>query len=87
MLRRQEQILMCLEGQKECFDYDMTETLGQPRATVSAALSKLVSRGEVVMCHSIRFENDRPIGGVRCRLASHLPTVAPGQRQAGGRKV
>ncbi|MGA8146274.1 MAG: hypothetical protein WB870_01700, partial [Gallionellaceae bacterium] len=47
---------------------DIAMATGISLAKVHLHLSELTAKGEIMSCHSIRFEKGKKIEGIRCRL-------------------
>jgi hypothetical protein len=43
-------------------------------------LGELAAAGEIVTCHTIRFEKGKQVEGESCRLAGFAPKAAPGRK-------
>jgi predicted ArsR family transcriptional regulator len=75
-----KEILQYLKTHGEQLDTEIAKAVGISLANVRLHLSELAAKGEVMSCHSIRFENGKKIEGIRCRLAGYIPPVAPGRK-------
>lgn len=73
-------ILQYLETHGERLDAEIAAALGLSLATARTRLSQLAASREVMVCHSIRYEQGRPIEGIKCRLAGFIPPAAPGRK-------
>ena len=74
------EILQHLRSHGQQFDTEIAEATGMSLANVRLHLSELAASGEIVACHSIRFEKGEKIEGTVCRLAGHVPAAAPGRK-------
>ncbi|MGA8147059.1 MAG: spermidine synthase, partial [Gallionellaceae bacterium] len=74
------EILQYLKTHGEQLDTDIAMATGISLAKVHLHLSELTAKGEVMSCHSIRFEKGKKIEGIRCRLAGYIPPAAPGRK-------
>ena len=74
------EILKFLKSRGERLDSEIAQATGIPLAKTRIYLSELTAKGEVVACHSIRFEKGKKIEGVKCRLAGYIPPAAPGRK-------
>ncbi|MDD5299975.1 MAG: FaeA/PapI family transcriptional regulator [Gallionella sp.] len=74
------EILQYLKTHGERLDTEIAEAAGISLNKVRLHLSELAAKGEVVACHSIRFEKGKKIEGVRCRIAGYIPPAAPGRK-------
>jgi hypothetical protein len=43
-------------------------------------LTALSAEGEIMTCHTIKFEKGKKIEGLSCRLSGHIPKAAPGRK-------
>lgn len=77
---RMKEILQYLKIHGEQLDTDIAAAIGISLANAHLHLSELASRGEVVACHSIRFNKGKKIEGILCRLAGYIPPAAPGRK-------
>jgi DeoR/GlpR family transcriptional regulator of sugar metabolism len=78
-----KEILQYLKKHGEQLDTEIAKAVGISLAKVRLHLSELAAKGEVMSCHSIRFENGKKIEGIRCRLAGYIPPAAPGRKAKG----
>jgi DeoR/GlpR family transcriptional regulator of sugar metabolism len=56
-----KEILQYLKTQGERLDTDIAKATGISLANVRLQLSELASKGEIMSCHSIRFEKGKRI--------------------------
>lgn len=75
-------ILDYLKVNGESLDADIAKALGLPLARVRIELSELTDIGEVMSCHSIKFEKGVKTEGLSCRIAGFVPKAAPGRKSA-----
>jgi hypothetical protein len=75
-----KEILLYLKSHGEQLDAEIAVATGISIANVRLHLSELAAKGEVMACHSIRFEKGKKIEGIRCRLAGFIPPAAPGRK-------
>jgi DNA-binding IclR family transcriptional regulator len=80
-------ILQYLKTHGEQLDTEIAAALKLPLATVRARLAELAANREVMVCHSIRYEQGERIEGMRCRLAGFIPPAAPGRKSKSHTKV
>ncbi len=73
-------ILQYLKTSGERLDSEIAEAVGISLAKAHVHLTELAAKGEVMVCHSIRFENGKKIEGIKCRLAGFIPPAAPGRK-------
>lgn len=75
-----KEILQYLKKHGEQLDMDIAVATGIPLANVHLHLSELAAKGEILACYSIRFEKDRKVEGISCRLVGYIPPAAPGRK-------
>jgi len=75
-----KEILQYLKTHGEQLDAEIAEATGISLTKVRLHLSELAAKGEIMACHSIRFEKGKKIEGTRCRVAGYIPPVAPGRK-------
>jgi DeoR/GlpR family transcriptional regulator of sugar metabolism len=75
-----KEILQYLKNHGEQFDTEIAVATGISLANVRLHLSELAAKGEVMTCHSIRFEKGKKVEGISCRLAGYIPPAAPGRK-------
>ncbi len=75
-----KEILNFLKNNGEQLDTDIAGATGISVANVRLHLSKLAAQGEIMSCHSIRFEKGKKIEGISCRLVGYIPPAAPGRK-------
>jgi len=74
------EILNYLKTHGEQLDKEIAVAAGVSLNKARIYLSELAAKGEVVACHSIKFENGKRIEGMKCRLAGHPPPTTPGRK-------
>lgn len=74
------EILQYLKTHGERLDTEIAEAAGISVAKARIHLSELTAKGEVMSCHSTRFEKGKKIEGLKCRLAGFTPPAAPGRK-------
>ena len=82
-----KEILQYLKNHGEQLDNEIARATGISLATVRSHLSELAIKGEVMTCHSIRFEKGRKIEGMSCRLVGYIPPAAPGRKPKASLKL
>jgi transcription initiation factor IIE alpha subunit len=75
-----QEILQYLKTHGEQLDTEIAKAVGISLVKVRLHLSELAGKGDVMTCHSIRFEKGKKIEGIRCRLAGYVPPLAPGRK-------
>ncbi|MDH2916504.1 MAG: FaeA/PapI family transcriptional regulator [Gallionella sp.] len=75
-----KEILQYLKTHGERLDSEIAEAVGISLASARTQLAELAAKGEIMACHSIRFEKNKKIEGIKCRLAGFIPPAAPGRK-------
>ena len=74
------EILQYLEQHGERLDSEIANDTGIPLAKVRLDVSSLTASGELIMCHSIRFEKGKKSEGMLYRVAGYIPPISPGRK-------
>jgi len=74
------EILQYLKNHGEQLDTEIAGATGISLANVRSRLSELATKGEVMTCHSTRFEKGKKVEGMSCRLVGYIPPAAPGRK-------
>lgn len=74
------EILKFLKSSGEKLDAEIAAETGLSLATVRSRMTELSTRGEVIMCHTIRYDNGKKVEGLLCRVAGYIPPVGPGRK-------
>jgi hypothetical protein len=82
-----KEILQYLKTHGERLDTEIAEAVGLSLANARTQLTDLAAKREIMVCHSIRFENGKKIEGMKCRLAGFIPPVAPGRKSKSQLKI
>ena len=75
-----EDVLHCLRKYGQRLDLEIAAEMRLPLATVRSRLAELSARGAVVMCSLTRYEGDKTIEAMECRLSGYAPKPAPGRK-------
>jgi DNA-binding IclR family transcriptional regulator len=75
-----KEILLYLKTNGERLDTEIAEATGLTLAKVRVQLAELAAKGEIMACHSTKFEKGKKIEGISCRLAGFIPPAAPGRK-------
>jgi DeoR/GlpR family transcriptional regulator of sugar metabolism len=75
-----KEILQYLKQHGERLDTDIAVATGISLADVHLHLSELAAKGEIMACHSIKFDKGKKIEGISCRLAGYIPPATPGRK-------
>lgn len=74
------EILKYLNANGERLDSEIAEAVGLTLAKVHVQLAALSAEGEIMTCHTIRFNKGKQIEGISCRISGHIPKAAPGRK-------
>jgi len=75
-----KEILQYLKTNGERFDTEIAQAVGITLVNVHIQLADLAAKGEIMACHSTRFDKGKKIEGIRCRLSGFIPPAAPGRK-------
>ena len=75
-----KEILQYLKKHGEQIDTEIAVATGISLTNVRLHLSELAAKGEIMACHSIKFEKGKKIEGMKCRIAGYIPPAAPGRK-------
>lgn len=81
------EILQYLKNHGEQLDTEIAGATGISLAVVRRYLSELAIKGDVMTCHSTRFEKGKKIEGISCRLVGYVPPAAPGRKPKAAMKA
>lgn len=76
-------ILEYLKSHGECLDADLAKGIKRPLDTVRTQLADLAAKGEVILCRTIRYTDDKQVEGLLCRVAGYIPPASPGRKAKG----
>lgn len=82
-----KEILQYLKTHGERLDTEIAEAVGISLATARTRLAELAAKGEIMSCHSIRFDHGKKVEGLKCRLAGFIPPAAPGRKSKSQLKI
>lgn len=80
MPKQIHEILKYLKVHGDKLDSEIAKDLKMPLAKAHEQLAVLAAEGEIVTCHTIRFEKGKQIEGYSCRLSGFAPKAAPGRK-------
>jgi len=81
-----DQVLSHLKKHGQLLDSEIASATKIPLAQVRKSLDELSARGEISQCSVIRFNGNKRIEGVQCRISGYFPPAAPGRKVASGNK-
>ena len=67
-----EDVLQCLKKYGQRLDLEIAAEMRLPLATVRSRLAELSATGAVVMCSLTRYDGDKTIEALECRLSGPL---------------
>ena len=75
-----KEILQYLKNHGERLDTEIAVATGIPLANVHLHLSELAAKGQVMACLSTKFEKDKKVEGISCRLVGYIPPAVSGRK-------
>jgi hypothetical protein len=75
-----QEILQYLKDHGERLDSEIANETSMSLEYVCQHLSALAAKGEVIMCRTTRFKDDKKIEGMLCRAAGFIPPASPGRK-------
>lgn len=75
-----KEILKYLNQHGERLDADIAKATGIAMPTLHLHLKELAAKGEIMICHTIKFEGKKMVEGVSCRIAGFIPKASPGRK-------
>jgi hypothetical protein len=73
-------ILDYLKQSGERLDSEIAAATGLSLAHVRSGVNDLRSRGAIMVCKSIRYQEGKEIEGILCRISGYIPQAAPGRK-------
>lgn len=77
---QQSEILRHLKDNGERLDIELAVEMGTQLETIRRCLSDLSARGDVIMCHAIRYNDGKEIEGTLCRASGYALPPSRGRR-------
>ena len=74
------EILQYLKQHGEKLDTDIAIATGIAIPVLHQHISELAAKGEIMSCHTIRFEGKKKVEGISCRISGFIPKAAPGRK-------
>ncbi len=75
-----DQVLTYLKKHGQLLDSEIAAATKIPLPEVRLSLSDLLARGEISQCSVTRFNGNKRIEGVLCRISGYYPPAAPGRK-------
>ena len=79
-----QKIHQYLKSRGEQLDAEIAAATRIPLADVRLYLSELSKRGDVIVCHSIRYIEGKKSEGMLCRVSGFTPAASPGRKPKAG---
>jgi hypothetical protein len=73
-------ILQYLKKHGQRLDSEIAAATGIPLSKVRISLSDLSARGEISKCSVIRYNDNKAVEGMLCRVSGFIPPAAPGRK-------
>ena len=73
-------ILQYLKKNGQKLDIEVAEATGMSLTNVRSQLSELATKGEIMTCHLTRYDNEKILENISCRISGYLPPAAPGRK-------
>jgi hypothetical protein len=77
---QQSGILRYLKDNGERLDIELAVEMGTQLETIRRCLSDLSAKGDVIMCHAIRYIDGKKIEGTLCRASGYSPPPSRGRK-------
>jgi transcription initiation factor IIE alpha subunit len=74
------EILQYLKKHGEKLDIEIAVATGISLTNVRLQLSELAAKGKIMTCQLTRYEKDKTVKGISCRIAGYIPPMAPGRK-------
>ncbi|MDD5364865.1 MAG: ArsR family transcriptional regulator [Gallionellaceae bacterium] len=75
-----QEILQYLKDHGERLDSEIAAGMGISLEKVSSQLNELAAKGEVIMCRTTRYTDNKKVEGMLCRVAGYIPPASPGRK-------
>lgn len=75
-----QEILQYLKDHGERLDSEIAAGTGMSLESVCRHVTELAARGEVIMCRTTRYHDDKKVEGMLCRVAGYIPPASPGRK-------
>lgn len=74
------EILQYLKNNGQKLDIEVAEATGISLANVRSQLSELATKGKIMTCHLTRYDNQKTLENISCRISGYIPPAAPGRK-------
>jgi DNA-binding Lrp family transcriptional regulator len=75
-----QKIVDYLKKNGEKLDAEIAAGLGMSLEKTLLQLTELAAKGEVIMCRTTRYLDDKKVEGMLCRVAGYIPPASPGRK-------
>ncbi len=75
-----QKIHQYLKERGEQLDSEIAAATRIPLADLRLHLSEMSKRGDIIVCHSTRFNKGKKTEGMLCRVSGYIPAASPGRK-------
>jgi DNA-binding Lrp family transcriptional regulator len=75
-----QKIVDYLKKNGEKLDAEIAAALGMSLEKTLLQLTELAAKGDVIMCRTTRYLDDKKVEGMLCRVAGYIPPASPGRK-------
>lgn len=75
-----EPILQQLKRNGQMLDSEIAVATGISMKQIQSSLADMTARGVIMRCSVTRYENEKPIKAMQCRISGFVPPAAPGRK-------
>lgn len=75
-----QKIVDYLKKNGEKLDSEIAAGMGMTLEKTLLQLTELAAKGEVIMCRTTRYQDDKKVEGMLCRVAGYIPPASPGRK-------
>jgi len=75
-----EPILRQLKLNGQMLDSEIANATGIPLKQVRSYLEEMTAKGILMGCRVTRYEGDRPVQSLQCRISGYVPPASPGRK-------
>ena len=73
-------ILQQLKRNGQMLDSEIANATGIPLRQVKSALELMSAQGMIMGCSVTRYEGDKPVRSLQCRISGYTPPASPGRK-------
>jgi DeoR/GlpR family transcriptional regulator of sugar metabolism len=74
------EILQYLKKNGQKLDIEVAEATGMSLTNVRSQLSELSTKGKIMTCQLTRYDNEKILENISCRISGYIPPAAPGRK-------